>query len=66
VGHWFSVLHAAEMYKGSKSNLTPELEKYSEYFIRNQNNRIELVKEMFPNHYEFLKDWYDDKNDIAS
>ena len=66
VGHWFSVLHAAEMYKGTTSTLTPELEKYSEYFIRNQNNRIELVKEMFPNHYEFLKEWYDDKNDTTS
>jgi hypothetical protein len=54
------------MYKGTTSTLTPELEKYSEYFIRNQNNRIELVKEMFPNHYEFLREWYDDKNDPTS
>ena len=66
VGHWFSVLHAAGMYKGTESKLSPELEKYCEYFIKNQNSRVELVKEMFPNHYEFLKDWYDDKNDSTS
>jgi hypothetical protein len=54
------------MYKGTESNLTPELEKYCEYFIKNQNHRVELVNEMFPNHYEFLKEWYDDKNNTTS
>lgn len=63
VGHWFSILHSAGMYKGSKSNLSEDVTKYAEYYIKNQKYRTELVKEMFPNHYEFLKSWYEDSND---
>ena len=63
VGHWFSVLHAAGVYKDAKSPLTDHGKKYAEYFIRNQSHRVDLVNEMFPNHYEFLKEWYKDEED---
>jgi tryptophan halogenase len=61
IGHWFSVLHPAGVYKGLTSPLTANGKKYAEYFIKNQSHRIDLVNEMFPNHYNFLKEWYNDE-----
>jgi hypothetical protein len=58
VGHWFSVLKAGGVYDTHHKTVFGDVEKYAEYFIKNQTHRVELVKEMFPNHYEFLKDWY--------
>ena len=58
VGHWFSVLNAGGVYKNHRPTIYGDVEKYAEYFIKNQSHRVELIKEMFPNHYQFLKDWY--------
>jgi tryptophan halogenase len=59
VGHWFSLVNACGVYQDQENLLEPERENYAEYFIRNQQARVELVKEYFPNHYEFLKAWYE-------
>lgn len=59
VGHWFQVLHPSGIYKDHPAILTPEQEKYADYFIKNNTFRVEKVLEMFPNHYEFLKEWYE-------
>jgi len=61
IGHWFSVLHAGGVYNNSKKMLPDDLEKYADFFIKNNKHRVELVKEMFPNHYDFLREWYDFK-----
>lgn len=58
VGHWFSVLNAGDVYKNHRPNIYGDVEKYAEYFTKNQTHRVELIKEMFPNHYDFLKEWY--------
>ena len=58
VGHWFQVLHPAGVYKNHPAILTDEQKKYAEYFIKNNKFRVEQVIEMFPNHYQFLKNWY--------
>ena len=58
VGHWFSVLHAGGVYKDHRKMLYGDVEKYAEYFLKNLDYRVETVKDMFPNHYEFLKHWY--------
>ena len=55
---WWSMLHAGGAFKDYKNNLTSEEKQYLEYFIKNQSDRIKNVKEIFPNHYKFLKDWY--------
>jgi hypothetical protein len=57
-GQWFSVLNAGDVYKNNKQTLSGDIEKYAEFFIKNQSYRTKLIKEMFPNHYEFLKEWY--------
>ena len=58
VGHWFSVLHAGDVYKDHPEYLGGDLLKYAEYFLKNNTSRVKFVGEMFPNHYDFLKDWY--------
>jgi hypothetical protein len=58
VGHWFSVLQAGDVYKNHRPTIAGDVEKYAEYFIKNQSKRVDLVMDMFPNHYAFLKDWY--------
>jgi hypothetical protein len=58
VGHWFSVLNAGGVYDNNPRQVAGDVEKYAEYFVKNQTHRVELIKEIFPNHYEFLKDWY--------
>lgn len=60
VGHWFSVLHAGGAFDGHPKSISGDVEKYAKYFLRNQDARVDLVLDMFPNHYEFLKEWYGD------
>ena len=57
-GQWFSMLNAGGVYDKHEKFLGGDLEKYAEFFIKNQAYRTELVKEMFPNHYDFLSEWY--------
>ena len=38
-----------------------EQEKYAEYFVKNNRFRCQQVLETFPNHYAFLKSWYENK-----
>ena len=59
VGHWFSVLLAGDAYKNHPEILQGEYKKYAEYFIDNNKFRCDKVIETFPNHYEFLKSWYE-------
>jgi hypothetical protein len=61
VGHWFSVLHAGGVYKNHPPILGGDQEKYAEYFVKNNRFRCQQVLETFPNHYEFLKSWYENK-----
>jgi hypothetical protein len=58
VGQWFSVLNAGGVFDNQPKTISGDIEKYAEFFIKNQDYRVELIKEMFPNHYEFLKEWY--------
>jgi len=58
VGHWFSVLNAGGVYDNHPQNINGDVEKYAKYFTQSQTQRVELIKDIFPSHYEFLKDWY--------
>lgn len=59
-GHWFSMLHANGAYDNSEKYVLSEDElKYAEYYIKCKTSEIDNAIETFPNHYEFLKDWYE-------
>jgi 2-polyprenyl-6-methoxyphenol hydroxylase-like FAD-dependent oxidoreductase len=60
IPQWFSMLHAGGVYAGREVELTDAQEKYGKYFCNVQKERVRLAKELFPNHYEYLKDMYSD------
>lgn len=59
VGHWFSVLKAGGFYDNHGPVIKGDIEKYAEYFIKSNDHRVKLIKDYFPNHYDFLRSWYD-------
>ena len=64
-GHWFSMLHANDAYKDKeKYQLSEDQLKYAEYYIKTKKAEIDNAIEYFPNHYEFLKDWYARTSDV--
>lgn len=58
VTQWFSMLHAGGAYEGVESTLTDKQKEYAEYFCKSHTARVELAKDMFLNHYDYLKEWY--------
>jgi len=59
VGQWFSVLHAGGAYKDVTSTLNEDDKKYADYFLESNSERINKAINLFPNHYEFLRRWYE-------
>ena len=55
---WWSMLHAGGAYPNARCDLTDEQKKYIEHFMKVQDVRVDSSKELFGNHYEFLKKWY--------
>jgi hypothetical protein len=54
------MLHANGVYDNiEKPKLSEEEMKYAEYYIKSKTDEIDSAIEYFPNHYEFLKDWYE-------
>lgn len=64
VVQWFSMLHAGGAYKNIKSALTEKQEKYAEYFLNVHKSRLNLAKDLFLNHHEYLTEWYSNDNSI--
>jgi len=57
---WFSMLHAGGAYKGvNGTRLSAKEKEYAEIFLDVGTTRINSIIEKFPNHYDFLKGWYD-------
>jgi hypothetical protein len=55
---WFTVLHSGGAYKDVQSHLTDKQKQYAEFFLECHNKRLDLVEDMFDNHYDYLTDWY--------
>ena len=59
VVQWFSMLKAGGAYDHiDNSGLSDKQTKYVEYFLESEKKRLELAENIFPNHYEYLKEWY--------
>jgi len=62
IPQWFSMLHAGNAYKDNVLELTSDEETYGKYFVSVQKERVRLAKEFLKNHYEFLKEFYNDNS----
>lgn len=58
VGNWFSILKAGGRYKNATSKLTEDQKKYVEFYLDNHKYRVKKASQVFKNHYQYLKDWY--------
>lgn len=57
---WFSMIHAGGGYKSNAGKVITAKEKeYMKIFLDQGTARVDAVIENFPNHYKFLKEWYD-------
>jgi hypothetical protein len=60
-GHWFSILHANNLYKPEDTfKITGDQLKYAEYYIKTKTYEIDQVIDIFENHYEYLYRWYNE------
>lgn len=59
---WWSMIHAGGGYEGKKSNLTNDEKIYLENFIELGKIKTDNSIKTFPNHFKFLKEWYDGQN----
>ena len=59
-GQWFSLLYAFGVYDEytGKKNFDENLIKYSKMMWKMHSDRIDSSLEIFPNHYEYLENWY--------
>jgi hypothetical protein len=55
---WFSVIHASGGYSNVKNTLSDKQELYGKYFKDSHQSRVDLAKQIFPNQYQYLKEWY--------
>lgn len=55
---WFSMINASGLYK--EEILTDAEKKYCEYFLDMQNSRVESAKKLFDNHYNYLREQYNE------
>lgn len=62
VVQWFSMLHAGGAYKGHPNKLSKKQTQYAEYFLKSQDARVELARNMFSKQYDYLKEWYNEKD----
>jgi tryptophan halogenase len=55
---WFSMIHAGGAYKDVAYDIDPKVNQYYEYFLDTLSYKTKKAKELFPNHYDYLKEWY--------
>ncbi len=55
---WFSMMHAGGAYKDVAYETDPKVKQYYEYFLDTLSYKTEKAKALFPNHYDYLKEWY--------
>lgn len=57
-GQWFEMLMGNDFYHDSVALFPEEYEKYASMFVDIEKYRVDKVLEDWPNHYEYLTDYY--------
>ena len=58
-GHWWQLLRGSGWYDNVKKTYSDDFIKYSKMVLDVHRHRTDKVLEFFPNHYDFLKEWYE-------
>ena len=57
--HWWQLLRGSGWYDNVKKTYSNDFIKYGKYVLDVHKHRTDKVLEFFPNHYDFLKEWYE-------
>ena len=57
--HWWQLLKGCGKYENIKKVYGNEFIKYSKMALNVHSNRIDNVLNIFPNHYDYLTEWYE-------
>mgnify|MGYP006150539335 FL=1 len=58
-GHWWQLLKGLGCYENIKRSYSDDFIKYSKMVLDVHSNRMDNVIKTFPNHYDFLTEWYE-------
>jgi hypothetical protein len=58
-GHWWELLKGCGKYENIKSTYSDNFIKYGKMMLDVHSNRIDGVLNIFPNHYDYLTEWYE-------
>jgi len=56
--HWWQLLKGLGRYENIKRPYSNDFIKYSKMVLDVHSNRMDNVLKTFPNHYDFLTEWY--------
>ena len=57
--HWWQLLKGCGRYENIKKVYSEDFIKYSKLALNVSSNRIDNVLNIFPNHYDYLTEWYE-------
>jgi tryptophan halogenase len=57
--HWWQLLKGCGRYENIKRTYSDDFIKYSKMMLNVHSSRIDNVLNVFPNHYDYLKEWYE-------
>ena len=58
-GHWWQLLKGCGRYENIKKEYSDNFTKYSKIMLDIHSSRIDKVLNIFPNHYDYLTEWYE-------
>ena len=59
--HWWQLLKGCNRYENIKSENGEEFVQYGKLMMDVHSNRMDTILKVFPNHYDYLTEWYEDK-----
>ena len=59
VHHWWQLLKGCGRYENVKRPYSDDFIKYSKMVLDVHSSRIDGILNVFPNHYDYLKEWYE-------
>jgi tryptophan halogenase len=60
-GHWWQLLRACGWYENVDITYSESFKKISKMLMDSYEHRLDRTIEIFPNHYDYLKEWYEGK-----
>ena len=56
--HWWQLLKGCGRYENVKRSYSDDFMKYSKISLDIHSSRMDSILNIFPNHYDYLKEWY--------